>query len=180
MVNGLTWKKELKGFTKVYLEPGLFFSGVRPAINVGLSVSRVGGAAQTKAMKKVAGSLRLDMAQFRELQAFAQFGTSELDATTRQQLERGRRLQEVLKQPQYQPMPAEKQIAILFAGANGYLDEWPEEAVADYESQMLEFLESKHSDIFEAISETGEISDETDDMLRKALDDFKGVFQPAA
>jgi F0F1-type ATP synthase alpha subunit len=122
---------------QVYLEPGLFFSGVRPAINVGLSVSRVGGAAQTRAMKKVAGTLRLDMAQFRELEAFAQFG-SDLDAATQRQLNRGQRLVEVLKQPQYQPMPAEKQVAILFAGTNGYLDEWPVEAVADYE--RLKFM----------------------------------------
>ncbi|HDZ24158.1 MAG TPA: F0F1 ATP synthase subunit alpha, partial [Desulfobacteraceae bacterium] len=129
---------------QVYLEPALFFSGVRPAINVGLSVSRVGGAAQTKAMKQVAGTLRLDMAQFRELEAFAQFG-SDLDKSTLQQLKRGTRLVEVLKQPQYQPMPAEKEVSILFAAANGYLDEWPEEAVADYEKQMLEFLESKYS-----------------------------------
>ncbi len=164
---------------QVYLEPGLFFSGVRPAINVGLSVSRVGGAAQTKAMKKVAGTLRLDMAQFRELEAFAQFG-SDLDKATQQQLKRGRRLVEVLKQPQYQPMPAEKQVAILFAGANGYLDEWPEDSVAEYEKQMLEFLESKHSDILKAVRESGDISDETENKLIQALEEFKGVFQPAA
>ena len=164
---------------QVYLEPNLFYSGVRPAINVGLSVSRVGGAAQTKAMKKVAGTLRLDMAQFRELEAFAQFG-SDLDKATQQQIKRGRRLVEVLKQPQYQPMPPEKQVAILFAGANGYLDEWPEEAVAEYEKQMLEFLESKHSDVLNAIKETDDISDDTDKKLKQALDEFKGIFQPAA
>jgi len=164
---------------QVYLEPSLFFSGVRPAINVGLSVSRVGGAAQTKAMKQVAGTLRLDMAQFRELEAFAQFG-SDLDKTTQQQLKRGTRLVEVLKQPQYQPMPAEKEVAILFAGANGYLDEWPEEAVADYEKQMLEFLESKYSDILSEIKEKGAISDELQEKMKKALDEFKGMFQPAA
>jgi F-type H+-transporting ATPase subunit alpha len=146
---------------------------------VGLSVSRVGGAAQTKAMKKVAGTLRLDMAQFRELEAFAQFG-SDLDKATQQQIKRGRRLVEVLKQPQYQPMPPEKQVAILFAGANGYLDEWPEEAVAEYEKQMLEFLESKHSDVLNAIKETDDISDDTDKKLKQALDEFKGIFQPAA
>jgi len=164
---------------QVYLEPALFFSGVRPAINVGLSVSRVGGAAQTKAMKQVAGTLRLDMAQFRELEAFAQFG-SDLDKTTQQQLSRGQRLVEVLKQPQYQPMPAEKEVAILFAGANGYLDEWSEEAVTDYEKQMLEFLESKYSDILSEIKEKGAISDELEEMMKKALDEFKGMFQPAA
>jgi len=162
---------------QVYLEPALFFSGVRPAINVGLSVSRVGGAAQTKAMKKVAGTLRLDMAQFRELEAFAQFG-SDLDKATQQQLNRGRRLVEILKQPQYQPMLAEKQVAILFAGANGYLDEWPEEAMAEYEKQVLEFIESKHSDVLDAMKETDDISDDTDKKLKAALDEFKGIFQP--
>jgi F-type H+-transporting ATPase subunit alpha len=163
---------------QVYLEPGLFFSGVRPAINVGLSVSRVGGAAQTKAMKKVAGTLRIDMAQFRELEAFAQFG-SDLDKATLQQLNRGRRLVEVLKQPQYQPMSAEKEVAILYAGANGYLDEWPEEAVGEYEKQMLEFLESKYSDILSDMKEKEDITDETAEKLNKALDEFKGVFHPA-
>ncbi|MBW1701110.1 MAG: F0F1 ATP synthase subunit alpha [Deltaproteobacteria bacterium] len=164
---------------QVYLEPGLFFSGVRPAINVGLSVSRVGGAAQTKAMKKVAGTLRLDMAQFRELEAFAQFG-SDLDKATQQQLNRGQRLVEVLKQSQFQPMPAEKEVAILFAGANGYLDEWPVEGVGEYESQMLEFMESKHSDILNDIKEKEDITDETDEKLKKALDEFKEIFQPSA
>jgi F-type H+-transporting ATPase subunit alpha len=164
---------------QVYLEPALFFSGVRPAINVGLSVSRVGGAAQTKAMKQVAGTLRLDMAQFRELEAFAQFG-SDLDKSTLQQLKRGKRLVEVLKQPQYQPMPAEKEVSILFAAANGYLDEWPEEAVADYEKQMLEFLESKYSGILGEIKEKGILSDELQEKMKKALDEFKGMFQPAA
>ncbi len=164
---------------QVYLEPNLFFSGVRPAINVGLSVSRVGGAAQTKAMKKVAGTLRLDMAQFRELEAFAQFG-SDLDKVTLQQLKRGRRLVEVLKQPQYQPMAAERQVAILFAGANGYLDEWPEDAVAGYEKQMLEFMDSKYPETLKDIKETGDISEETDGKLKKAFDEFKGIFQSAA
>jgi F-type H+-transporting ATPase subunit alpha len=164
---------------QVYLEPALFFSGVRPAINVGLSVSRVGGAAQTKAMKQVAGTLRLDMAQFRELEAFAQFG-SDLDKSTLQQLKRGKRLVEVLKQPQYQPMPAEKEVSILFAAANGYLDEWPEEAVADYEKQMLEFIESKYSGILGEIKEKGILSDELQEKMKKALDEFKGMFQPAA
>jgi len=164
---------------QVYLEPRLFFTGVRPAINVGLSVSRVGGAAQTKAMKKVAGTLRLDMAQFRELEAFAQFG-SDLDEATQRQINRGQRLVEVLKQGQYQPMNAGKQVAILFAGANGYLDEWPVEAVTDYEKQMLEFLESKYPEILSEIKEKDDISDNLDEKMRKALDEFKEVFQPAA
>jgi F-type H+/Na+-transporting ATPase subunit alpha len=164
---------------QVYLEPGLFFSGVRPAINVGLSVSRVGGAAQTKAMKKVAGTLRLDMAQFRELEAFAQFG-SDLDKATQRQLNRGQRLVEVLKQPQFQPMSAEKEVAILFAGASGYLDEWPAEAVDDYEKQMLEFMGSKHQDLLDEIKNINDISDDLAEKLKKVLDEFKGIFQPAA
>jgi F-type H+-transporting ATPase subunit alpha len=163
---------------QVYLEPNLFFSGVRPAINVGLSVSRVGGSAQTKAMRKVAGTLKLDMAQYRELEAFAQFG-SDLDKATQRQLNRGQRLVEVLKQTQYNPMPEEKQIAILFAGANGYLDEWPAEAVAEYENQMFEFLDSKYSDVLKDIKDAGDISDDADAKLKQALDEFKGMFQPA-
>jgi len=164
---------------QVYLEPSLFFSGVRPAINVGLSVSRVGGAAQTKAMKKVAGTLRLDMAQFRELEAFAQFG-SDLDKATQRQLERGRKLVEILKQVQYKPMRAERQVAILFAGANGYLDEWPVESMQQYEDQMLEFLESKHPEILNDIKEKDDITDETEEKLNAALTEFKSVFQPSA
>jgi F-type H+-transporting ATPase subunit alpha len=163
---------------QVYLEPALFFSGVRPAINVGLSVSRVGGSAQTKAMRKVAGTLRTEMAQFRELEAFAQFG-SDLDKATLKQINRGRRLVEVLKQPQYQPMSAEKEVMILFAAAKGYLDEWPENAVADYEKQMLDFMDSKNSELLKAIKEKQEIDDDLEGKLTKALDEFKGVFQPA-
>jgi F-type H+-transporting ATPase subunit alpha len=163
---------------QVYLEPGLFFSGVRPAINVGLSVSRVGGSAQTKAMRKVAGSLRLDMAQFRELEAFAQFG-SDLDKATQRQLNRGRRLVEVLKQSQYQPMAAEKQVMILFAGTYGYLDEWPVEGVKTYESQMIDFMVKKHGDLLKEIKEKNTIGDELEGKLKKALDEFKTVFQPA-
>ncbi len=162
---------------QVYLEPNLFFSGIRPAINVGLSVSRVGGSAQTKAMRKVAGSLRLDMAQFRELEAFAQFG-SDLDKATQRQLNRGRRLVEVLKQPQYQPMSAESQIMILAAGAFGYLDEWPADAVSAYEKEMLAFMEAKHPDLLREIKEKGQISDELEGQVRKALDEFKTLFQP--
>ncbi len=162
---------------QVYLEPNLFFSGIRPAINVGLSVSRVGGAAQTKAMKKVGGSLRLDMAQFRELEAFAQFG-SDLDKATQKQLNRGRRLVEVLKQPQYQPMPAQNEIMILFAGAHGYLDDWPEEAVSEYERQMIEFMGSKHGELLNEIKEKGDIPEALEQNLKKALDEFKAGFQP--
>ena len=164
---------------QVYLEPGLFFSGIRPAINVGLSVSRVGGAAQTKAMKSVAGTLRTEMAQFRELEAFAQFG-SDLDKSTLRQLNRGRRLVEVLKQPQYQPMPAEDEVMILFAAAKGYLDEWPEESIADYETQMLEFVKNKNKDLLPELKEKGAISDELDGKLKAALDEFKTIFQPVS
>ncbi len=162
---------------QVYLEPGLFFSGVRPAINVGLSVSRVGGAAQTKAMKKVAGTLKLDMAQFRELEAFAQFG-SDLDKATQRQLERGYRLVEILKQPQYKPVSSEKEVMGLFAGAHGYLDEWAVAAIAEYETQMLEFMESKHAELLSEIKGKAEISDELEEKLKHALDAFKSVFQP--
>ena len=164
---------------QVYLEPSLFFSGMRPAINVGLSVSRVGGSAQTKAMRKVAGSLRLDMAQYRELEAFAGFG-SDLDKSTQRQLNRGRRLVEILKQPQYVPMPAEKQVMILFAGAFGYLDEVPVESVSEYEKQMLEFVGTKHPEVLKEIKEKGIISDELEGKMKKALDQFKGMFQPAS
>jgi F-type H+-transporting ATPase subunit alpha len=163
---------------QVYLEPGLFFSGVRPAINVGLSVSRVGGAAQTKAMKKVAGTLRTEMAQYRELEAFAQFG-SDLDKATQRQLNRGRRLVEVLKQPQYKPMPVEKEVMILFAASNGYLDEWPEKVIPEYESRMLENMESNHPDLLKRIKESGDINDELEEELIKALDAFKAEFQPS-
>ena len=164
---------------QVYLEPGLFFSGIRPAINVGLSVSRVGGSAQTKAMRKVAGSLRLDMAQYRELEAFAQFG-SDLDKATQRQLNRGRRLVEILKQPQYQPMPAEKQVMILFAGTFGYLDEVPIESVSEYEKQMLEFMSAKHPEILKEIKEKAIIDEALEDKMKKALEQFKEMFQPAS
>jgi F-type H+-transporting ATPase subunit alpha len=164
---------------QVYLEPGLFFSGVRPAINVGLSVSRVGGAAQTKAMKKVAGTLRTEMAQYRELEAFAQFG-SDLDKATQRQINRGRRLVEVLKQPQYNPIPAEKEVMMLFAAANGYLDEWPEKAVSEYESRMLDNIESRHPDLLKRIKESGDINDELEEELINALNEFKAEFRPSA
>ena len=164
---------------QVYLEPGLFFSGVRPAINVGLSVSRVGGAAQTNAMKKVAGTLRTEMAQYRELEAFAQFG-SDLDKATQRQINRGRRLVEVLKQPHYKPMPVEKEVMILFAAANGYLDELSEKAIFEYEGRMLENMESVHPDLLKRIKESGVINDELEEELIKALDEFRAEFQPSA
>jgi F-type H+/Na+-transporting ATPase subunit alpha len=160
---------------QVFLEPSLFFSGVRPAINVGLSVSRVGGNAQVKAMKQVAGSLRLDLAQYRELAAFAQFG-SELDKSTQAQLNRGVRLVEILKQPQYQPMPMEKMIISLFAGARGFLDDLPVEILQDFEPQMITFIESKHQDILSEIKEKKEISPELEEKMKKAIGEFKTQF----
>jgi F-type H+-transporting ATPase subunit alpha len=164
---------------QVYLEPALFFSGIRPAINVGLSVSRVGGAAQCKAMKQVAGSLRLDLAQYRELAAFAQFG-SELDKATQQQLNRGVRLVEILKQPQYEPLPMEKEISILYAGTRGFLDKYPLEVLADYEKQLYSFMESKYSDVLADIKDYKEFTPELDARMKKLLEEFDGIFQPAA
>jgi F-type H+-transporting ATPase subunit alpha len=160
---------------QIFLETDLFYSGVRPAISVGLSVSRVGGNAQIKAMKQVAGSLRLDLAQFREMEAFAQFG-SDLDKATQAQLERGRRLVEVLKQPQYKPLSVEKQILLIFAGTNGYLDGYAEEAIAKYESELYQFVESRHPEIFAEIKEKRQISDEFADQVTKVLDEFQGTF----
>jgi len=156
---------------QVYLEPNLFFSGVRPAINVGLSVSRVGGAAQVKAMKQVAGTLRLDLAQFRELAAFAAFG-SDLDAATQAQLTRGERLVEILKQPQYAPLPMEKQVTILYAGANGYLDSLPVETMRDYEDEVFSYIESNDASIFADLKEQEEFTDAIKAKLNTALDAF--------
>jgi F-type H+-transporting ATPase subunit alpha len=149
---------------------------VRPAINVGLSVSRVGGAAQVKAMKQVAGSLRLDLAQFRELEAFAQFG-SDLDKATQRQLTRGTRLVEILKQPQYQPLPLEKQVSILFAGTKGYLDEYPVDVVEKYEAGLYQFLESKYPQILSEIAEKKVISDELEQTMNKALTEYGEEFR---
>jgi F-type H+-transporting ATPase subunit alpha len=160
---------------QIFLETDLFYSGVRPAISVGLSVSRVGGNAQIKAMKQVAGSLRLDLAQFREMEAFAQFG-SDLDKATLAQLERGRRLVEVLKQPQYKPLSVQQQVLLIFAGTNGYLDGYPEEAVAKYESELYQFVESRHPAIFAEMKEKKQISDEFADQVSKVLDEFQGTF----
>jgi F-type H+/Na+-transporting ATPase subunit alpha len=161
---------------QIYLEPSLFFAGVRPAINVGLSVSRVGGAAQTKAMKQVAGRMRLDLAQYRELEAFAKFG-SDLDKGTLAQLNRGMRLVELLKQPQYQPMPAQKEVMSLYAGTRGYMDTVPVERVSEYETQMLAFVERKYPEILAEIKEKKIISDELDGQMKKALTEFAEVFQ---
>jgi F-type H+-transporting ATPase subunit alpha len=161
---------------QVYLEPSLFFAGIRPAINVGLSVSRVGGAAQIKAMKQVAGSLRLDLAQYRELAAFAQFG-SELDKATQKQLERGARLVEILKQPQYQPLPVEKQVLIIYAGVKGFLDELPLEVLKEYEPELYEFVEAKYPQIYQSIREKKEIDKETNELMKKAITEFNAQFK---
>jgi F-type H+-transporting ATPase subunit alpha len=163
---------------QVFLEPNLFFSGVRPAINVGISVSRVGGAAQTKAMRKVAGNLRLDLAQFRELESFAQFG-SDLDKATLNQINRGQRMVELLKQPQFQPLSAEKEVLVLFAGTRGYLDKYPVSSVQDYERKLLEFVESRHAAILDEIKDKRDISADLEAKMRSALDEFASIYVQA-
>src|SRR5208337_3979417 len=145
---------------QIYLEPGLFNSGVRPAINVGISVSRVGGNAQIRAMRRVAGRLRLDLAQFRALEAFLKFG-SDLDKVTQAQIRRGQRLVELLKQKQYLPMPVEKQVVLIFTGTNGYLDDLPVESIERFEKEFLEMMELKHQDILDKIADTKDIDVET-------------------
>ncbi len=157
---------------QIYLESDLFYAGVRPAVNAGLSVSRVGGAAQIKAMRQVAGRLRLDLAQFRSLAAFAQFG-SDLDQATRRQIERGQRLTEVLKQPQYQPMPVEQQVAILWAANNGYLDDVPVGEVLAFKVQFIEYLVTNRSDLLQQIAEQKQLSDQLTNDVRSATEQFK-------
>jgi F-type H+-transporting ATPase subunit alpha len=163
---------------QVYLEPALFFSGIRPAINVGLSVSRVGGAAQVKAMKQVAGTLKLDLAQYRELAAFAQFG-SDLDKATQAQLDRGIRLVEILKQPQFQPMSLSKQVTIMFAGTRGYLDKYEVAKLKEYEPQLHSFIETKYPDVMKEIDEKKIISPDLEKKLRDVLTEFDSVFVSA-
>ena len=160
---------------QVYLEPSLFFSGVRPAINVGLSVSRVGGAAQVKAMKQVAGTLKLDLAQYRELAAFAQFG-SDLDKSTQAQLERGVRLVELLKQPQFMPMSLAQQVLVLFAGTRGFIDKYDVEKVRIYEQQLLSFVESKYPDIMKEIDDKKVISPDLEKKMKDVMTEFDSVF----
>ena len=161
---------------QVYLEPNLFFSGVRPAVNVGLSVSRVGGSAQVKAMKQVAGTLRLDLAQYRELAAFAAFG-SDLDSATKAKLTRGERLVEILKQPQYQPLPMEKQVTILYAGSNGYLDALPVDTLADYEQELYTYIESNEPSIFTDLVKEQTFTDAIKEKLNKTLTSFGDTFK---
>jgi len=158
---------------QMYLETDLFNAGVRPALNVGLSVSRVGSAAQTKAMKQVAGKLRLELAQYRELAAFAQFGTSELDKATRAQLDRGQRITEVLKQPQFMPMSLEKQVMILYVAINGYFDDIAIDKVAVFETKFHEFMETNHPEIGKSIAKEKEIGTKTEKTLKKAILEFK-------
>lgn len=160
---------------QIFLETNLFYQGIRPAINVGLSVSRVGSAAQTKAMKKVSGSIKLELAQYREMAAFAQFG-SDLDASTQKLLNRGSRLTELLKQPQFSPLPFEEQTCSIFAGTNGYLDSVAVDKVTDYEAAMLGHLRSQHKDILDEIRNTKALGDETKDKLVAVLDAFAKEF----
>ncbi len=159
---------------QIFLESNLFFSGIRPAINVGISVSRVGGNAQTKAMKKVAGRLRLDLAQYRELEAFAQFG-SELDAATQQSLARGERMVATLNQPQYQPWPVEEQVVAIYAGIHGYLDGVPVGQVARFQEELRETLRAE-GDVYTAIRETKDLGDDTVAKLDEALKRFVESF----
>ena len=158
---------------QIYLETDLFNAGQRPAMNVGLSVSRVGGAAQSRAMKKVAGRLRLDLAQFRELAAFAQFGTADLDAATRRQLERGQRITEILKQAQYVPVSLEQQVSIIYAAINGFMDEVPVAGVAEFEIGFHKFMQTNHPEVVEKIAETKDLGDDAVEGLRKAIDEYK-------
>jgi F-type H+/Na+-transporting ATPase subunit alpha len=161
---------------QIYLEANLFNAGIRPGVNVGISVSRVGGAAQTKAMRQVAGRLRLDMAAYRELAAFAQFG-SDLDKATQGQLNRGRRMQEILKQPQYQPVSLEHQVMVIYAGTQGFASEVPVESMRQWEADLIRFLDTSHPDIGKDILDEGRITEETEKSLREALGTFKSTWQ---
>ncbi|HOG39678.1 MAG TPA: F0F1 ATP synthase subunit alpha [Syntrophorhabdaceae bacterium] len=160
---------------QIYLEPELFYAGIRPAINVGISVSRVGGNAQIKAMKQVAGRLRLELAQYREMAAFAKFG-SDLDKATQALLARGSRLTELLKQGQYVPIPVERQVVLLYAGAKGYIDAYPEDALKKYEQELLKYVEENHPDLYESIKTKKQIDSAIDEKLIKVLDEFKQKF----
>jgi len=161
---------------QIYLEANLFNAGIRPGVNVGISVSRVGGAAQTKAMRQVAGRLRLDMAAYRELAAFAQFG-SDLDKATQGQLNRGRRMQEILKQPQYQPVSLEHQVTVIFAGTNGFASDVPVESMRQWEADLIRYLDTSHPSIGKDIIEKGRITEENEKALREALETFRSTWQ---
>ncbi|MCZ7583967.1 MAG: F0F1 ATP synthase subunit alpha [Deltaproteobacteria bacterium] len=162
---------------QIFLETDLFYSGIRPAVNAGLSVSRVGGDAQIKAMKKVAGRMRLDLAQYREVAAFAQFG-SELDKATQAQLFRGQRMTELLKQDQYAPLPVGRQVLIIYAGVNGHLDDVPVEAVGKFEGEFFRFVDQNYPDLQKTIEKEKVVSDATETVVKEAIAKFKGMFQP--
>jgi F-type H+-transporting ATPase subunit alpha len=161
---------------QMFLESDLFYAGIRPALNVGISVSRVGGDAQIRAMRQVAGQLRLDLAQYRALEAFAQFGTEDLDPATRRQLERGARMTELLKQPQFRPLPVQHQVAVLFAGARGFLDDIHVSEVQRFRAELIDFMEASHRDLLDQIVAQGRIDDDLEQALRKAIGDFKSTF----
>ena len=164
---------------QIYLEPDLFFAGVRPAINVGISVSRVGGNAQRKTMKKVAGSLRLDLAAFRELEAFAQLGT-DLDTASQRQLDRGQRMVELLKQPQYQPFDVNEEVLSLFADTRGFLDDVPVREVARFETALLKYFRDQHPDIVDELDRTKDLSNDLAEKITKAIRDFKSQYNKTA
>ncbi|MBI5166890.1 MAG: F0F1 ATP synthase subunit alpha [candidate division NC10 bacterium] len=161
---------------QIYLESDLFYAGIRPAVNVGLSVSRVGGNAQIRAMRQVAGRLRLDLAQYREMAAFAQFGT-ELDKATQAQLARGERMVEILKQEQFQPLPVEKQILVIYAGTNGYVDDLPLEAIRSFERGLYKFMDSKYPDVLRDLREKREITEDLRNRIDSMLKEFKATFK---
>jgi proton translocating ATP synthase F1 alpha subunit len=160
---------------QIFLETELFYKGIKPAVNVGLSVSRVGSAAQTKAMKQVAGTIKLDLAQFRELEAFAQFG-SDLDMATQKLLDKGRKLTELLKQNQYSPMAFEEQVASIYVGVKGHLDKVPTKEVVKFEKEFLRKLHSAHPAILASIKKEQKITDETENQLKKAIEEFLTIF----
>jgi F-type H+/Na+-transporting ATPase subunit alpha len=160
---------------QIFLETDLFYQGIRPAVNVGLSVSRVGSAAQTKAMKKVAGRIKGELAQYREMAAFAQFG-SDLDATTQRLLARGARLTELLKQPQFSPLKMEEQVCVIYAGVNGYLDPIPVERVRAFEEGLLGMLRSRHGELLDEIRDTRDLGDATAGKLKGAVEDYAKAF----
>jgi F-type H+-transporting ATPase subunit alpha len=160
---------------QIYLEPDLFFAGTRPAVNVGISVSRVGGNAQIKAMKQIAGSLRLDLAAFRDLEAFAQLGT-ELDATSQRQLDRGRRMTELLKQPQYSPYEVVDQVVSIYAGTKGFLDSLPTNKVLEFEKALLRYFHDEYPEVLEEVLKKRKLDDELEASLRKVIGELKEIF----
>ena len=160
---------------QIFLDSDLFYAGIRPAVDVGISVSRVGGSAQIKAMKSIAGTLRLDLAQFRELEAFAKFG-SDLDQSTLQQLNRGKIMVEILKQNQYVPMSVAQQVAIIFAGVNGYMDNVDLAKIGDYESGLMDYLSANNQEVLDSISNAGKMDEKTETSLKSALENYSNTF----